>query len=107
MFYFKTDLNADYKVFAVHQHPTDDHLQRILSSRKFRKNTGLHKDEPNIVRGDTFHDISNKETQINYSDNIESGKNIDIEDNIDSGENIDSEYNIDSKDQQLQIKKLL
>jgi hypothetical protein len=53
-----------------------------LSSEKFNKNTGLHEDEPTIATGDEFHDVSNRDTQIINSDNIDSGENIDSEDNI-------------------------
>jgi hypothetical protein len=54
-----------------------------LSSRKFSKNTGLHKDEPTVATRNEVHDISNEEAQINDCDNIDSGENIDSEDHID------------------------
>jgi hypothetical protein len=60
-----------------------------LSSGKFSKNTGLHKAKPTITTGEEFHDVSNRDAQINDCDNIDSGDYIDRKDNI------------DNKDQQL------
>jgi hypothetical protein len=58
--------------------------ERILTSRKFGKNTGLHKYQPTIPTGDEFHKFSGREAQINYCDNIDSGESIDNEDSIDT-----------------------